>query len=56
MAEAYKKAGGTSREMSKAEFDAWVALAKKTAYPEFAAVSPTAKGLMDELLKAAAKK
>jgi hypothetical protein len=56
MAEAYVKAGGTSREMTKQEFDAWVALAKKTAYPEYAAISPTAKGLMDELLKAAAKK
>jgi TRAP-type C4-dicarboxylate transport system substrate-binding protein len=56
MAAAYKKAGGTSREMTKAEFDAWIALAKKTAYPEFAKISPTAKGLMDELLKAAAKK
>jgi TRAP-type C4-dicarboxylate transport system substrate-binding protein len=54
MAEAYKKAGGTSREMTKAEFDAWIALAKKTAYPEFSKISPTAKGLMDELLKAAA--
>ncbi|MFZ9140695.1 MAG: TRAP transporter substrate-binding protein [Burkholderiaceae bacterium] len=54
MAEAYKKAGGTSREMTKAEFDAWIALAKKTAYPEFSKLSPTAKGLMDELLKAAA--
>ncbi|MBM3377598.1 MAG: ABC transporter substrate-binding protein [Betaproteobacteria bacterium] len=56
MAEAYVKAGGTSREMSKAEFDAWVALAKKTAYPEYAKLSPTAKGLLDELLKAAAPK
>jgi TRAP-type C4-dicarboxylate transport system substrate-binding protein len=56
MAAAYKKAGGTSREMTKAEFDAWVALAKKTAYPDYAKISPTAKGLMDELTKAAAKK
>lgn len=56
MAEAYVKAGGTSREMSKAEFDAWVALAKRTAYPEYAKLSPTAKGLLDELLKAAAPK
>jgi TRAP-type C4-dicarboxylate transport system substrate-binding protein len=56
MADAYVKAGGTSREMTKQEFDAWVALAKKTAYPEYAKISPTAKGLMDELLKAAAKK
>jgi TRAP-type C4-dicarboxylate transport system substrate-binding protein len=56
MADAYVKAGGTAREMTKQEFDAWVALAKKTAYPEYAKISPTAKGLMDELLKAAAKK
>lgn len=53
MAEAYVNAGGTSRELTKAEFDAWVALAKKTAYPEFSAISPAAKALMDELLKAA---
>ena len=56
MADLYRNSGGTSREMSKQEFDAWVALARKTAYPEYAALSPTAKGLMDELLKAAAKK
>jgi TRAP-type C4-dicarboxylate transport system substrate-binding protein len=56
MADAYVKAGGTAREMTKQEFDAWVALAKKTAYPEYAKISPTAKGLMDELLKASAKK
>jgi len=56
MAAAYKKAGGTSREMTKAEFDAWVALAKKTAYPDYAKISSTAKGLMDELTQAAAKK
>ncbi|MFM1859803.1 MAG: hypothetical protein RL133_1303 [Pseudomonadota bacterium] len=56
MAEAYKKSGGQSNEMTKADFDAWVALAKKTAYPEYAAISPAAKGLMDELLKAAAPK
>jgi hypothetical protein len=53
MAEAYVNAGGTARELSKAEFDAWVTLAKKTAYPEFSAISPTAKALMEELLKAA---
>ena len=45
MADAYVKAGGTAREMTKQEFDAWVALAKKTAYPEYAKISPTAKGL-----------
>jgi len=50
MEEAYKKAGAKVHEMSPAEFDQWVALAKTTAWPEFAAKSPMAKELLDLLL------
>ncbi|HLS55946.1 MAG TPA: TRAP transporter substrate-binding protein DctP [Zeimonas sp.] len=50
MAEAYRKAGGKVHKMTKAEFDAWLALAKDTSWKEFAAVSPEAKELMDALL------
>ncbi len=46
MAEAYKKAGAKVREMSKADFDAWVALARKTSYPEYESKSPLAKELL----------
>ena len=52
MAAAYKKAGGTVHEMTKAEFDEWLALAKETSWKEFADKSPTAKGLLDALLSA----
>jgi len=50
MAEAYKKAGGKVREMTQAEYDQWVALAKDTAWKEFAAKSATGKDLLDALL------
>jgi hypothetical protein len=36
--------------MTKEEFDAWLALAKKTSWPDFAAKSPEAKELLDALL------
>ena len=36
--------------MTPAEFDQWVALARTTAWPEFAAKSPMAKELLDQLL------
>ena len=52
MSEAYKKAGGKVHEMTKAEFDEWLALAKETSWKEFADKSPTAKGLLDALLSA----
>ncbi len=50
MEAAYKKAGAKVHEMSPAEFDEWVALAKTTAWPEYAAKSPMAKELLDLLL------
>ena len=51
MAEAYKKAGAKVTEMSKADFDAWLDLAKKTSYPEFEGKSPLAKELLTLLLQ-----
>ena len=51
MAEAYRKAGGKVHQMTKAEFDEWLALAKETSWKEFAAISPEAKDLMDALLQ-----
>jgi len=50
METAYKKAGGHVHEMSQAEYDQWAALARETAWKEFAAKSPTAKDLLDALL------
>lgn len=51
MADAYKKAGAKVIEMSKADFDAWIDLAKKTSYPEFEGKSPLAKELLTLLLQ-----
>jgi TRAP-type C4-dicarboxylate transport system substrate-binding protein len=51
MAAAYKKAGAKVVEMSKADFDAWIDLAKKTSYPEFESKSPLAKELLTLLLQ-----
>ncbi|MGB8434045.1 MAG: TRAP transporter substrate-binding protein DctP [Burkholderiales bacterium] len=50
MEAAYKKAGAKVHEMTQAEYDEWVALAKTTAYPEYASKSPMAKELLDALL------
>ncbi len=50
MAEAYRKAGAQVHQMSKAEFDEWLALAKNTSWKDFAAKSPTAKALLDALI------
>lgn len=47
MEEAYKKAGAQVRALTKQEFDAWIALAKKTSWPEFQAISPDAKQLLE---------
>ena len=47
MEEAYVKAGAKVRALSKAEFDAWIDLAKKTSWPEFTAKSADAKQLLD---------
>lgn len=47
MEEAYVKAGAKVRSLSKAEFDAWIDLAKKTSWPEFSAKSADAKQLLE---------
>jgi len=52
MIQAYEKAGAQVRQMTKAEFDQWVTLASKTAWPEFAAKSPAAKELIELLQQA----
>ena len=46
---AYKKAGAQTAPLSKKDFDAWIELAKKTSWPEFASKSPEAKQLLDTL-------
>lgn len=46
----YKKAGAKVREMTQAEYDQWVALAKDTAWKEFSGKSATGKDLLDALL------
>jgi len=56
MAEAYRKAGGTPREMTDDEYKQWIALARTTAYPEYAAISPTAKRILEALEKSKAAK
>ncbi len=50
MVAAYQKAGAKVHEMTQAEYDEWVALAKTTAYPEYASKSPEAKELLELLL------
>jgi TRAP-type C4-dicarboxylate transport system substrate-binding protein len=50
MVAAYKKAGDNVHEMTQAEYDQWVALAKETSWKEYASKSPTAKDLLDALL------
>jgi TRAP-type transport system periplasmic protein len=51
MEEAYKKAGAKIHEMTQAEYDQWVTLAKDTAWKEFAAKSPQSKELLEALLQ-----
>lgn len=43
----YKKAGAEVKALTKPEFDAWIDLAKKTAWPEFQAKSADAKELLE---------
>lgn len=50
MEAAYKKAGAKVHEMTEAEYNEWVALAKTTSYPDYAAKSPEAKALLEALL------
>jgi TRAP-type transport system periplasmic protein len=52
MKNAYIKAGGKTHVLTKAEFDQWIDLAKKTAYPEYAAISPLAKSILQDLQNA----
>jgi TRAP-type C4-dicarboxylate transport system substrate-binding protein len=49
MVEAYQKAGAQVKPLTKSEFDAWIALAKKTSWPEFASKSAEAKQLLELL-------
>ena len=51
MEEAYKKAGAKVHEMTQSEYDQWVALARETAWKEFAAKSAQGKELLDLLLQ-----
>jgi len=50
MEEAYKKAGAKIHEMTQPEYEQWVALAKETAWKEYASKSATAKELLDLLI------
>ena len=50
MEKEYKKAGAKVHEMTQAEYDQWVALARDTAWKEFAAKSPRSKELLEALL------
>lgn len=45
----FKQAGVQVRQMTKPEFDEWLALAKRTAWQDFANSSPKAKELLDAL-------
>lgn len=47
MVDTFSKNNNKVRAMTKQEFDAWVDLAKKTAWKDFAAISPDAKQLLD---------
>lgn len=50
MEEAFKKAGAKVHQMTEAEYNEWVALAKQTSWKEFASKSPQSKELLDTLL------
>ncbi len=47
MEEVYKKAGAQVKPLTQAEFNAWIDLAKKTAWPEFQSKSADAKQLLE---------
>jgi TRAP-type C4-dicarboxylate transport system substrate-binding protein len=53
--EVFKGAGAQVRQMTKPEFEQWLALAKRTAWQDFANSSPKAKELVDALLRSRAK-
>lgn len=50
MEAAFKKAGAQVRQMTQAEYNQWVSLAKETAWKDFSARSPLSKELLDSLL------
>ncbi|UCE32755.1 MAG: TRAP transporter substrate-binding protein DctP [Burkholderiales bacterium] len=47
MATVFTKAGAQVRQLKQDEYDGWVALAKKTSWPAYAAKSPASKELLD---------
>jgi len=47
MEAAFTKAGAQVRQLTKAEYDAWVALAKKTAWVEYQSKTPNGKELLN---------
>lgn len=47
----FKTAKVDVHQMSQAEYKQWLELAKKTAWPEYASISPEAKGLLDAVEK-----
>lgn len=51
----FKQAGVQVRELTKPEFDEWVALARRTAWKDFAASSPKSKELLDALAQSRAQ-
>jgi TRAP-type C4-dicarboxylate transport system substrate-binding protein len=51
MLETFKKSGNDVRSLTKAEYDEWVALAKKTSWKEFEKISEDAKNLLAALQK-----
>jgi len=50
MIDTYKKAGVQVVEMSRADYDAWIALARESAYKNFAAKVPNGAALIDKAL------
>lgn len=47
----FKAAKVDVRQMTQAEYKEWLELAKKTAWPEYASISPEAKGLLEAVEK-----
>ena len=50
MVEQFKKSGVEIVEMSKENYDAWLAIAKESSYKEFAAKVPNGQALIDKAL------
>jgi TRAP-type C4-dicarboxylate transport system substrate-binding protein len=50
MEKAYKKAGVKLAYMTKSDFDAWLEIAKKTSYKNFATKVPGGQKLIDQAL------